>query len=162
MKNIIENIAITLLILLFMFIVAMIIQYKIIDDESNIKKSYVSITEKVEVLPKTKRDNYLESLETYTEVDVDVDPRKEKHVNRVEITSELAKDEMETAISNANKSTFYEENLNNYSKKIKVKTHSKTAAELKKEQTEDEKVKLEHDEIEDEIGKAIGAALEDI
>jgi len=161
-KNIIENVAITLLILLFMFIIAMIIQYKIIDNESNIEKSYVSVTEKEEMLPKAKRDNYLESLETYTEVEVDVDPRKEKHVNRVEITSELANDEMETAISNANKLTSYENNLNNYSKKIKVETHSKTADELKKEQKEDDRIKLEKDEIVDEIGMAIGAALEDI
>ncbi len=162
MKDIIENVAITLLILLFMFIVAMIIQYKIIDDESNIEKSYVPIMVEKEVLPKAKRDSYLESLETYTEVDVEVDPTQDTHVNRVQITSELANDEMESAISNANKSSSYEENLNNYNKKIKVKSHVKTDNELKKEQVEDDKIKLEQDEIVDEIGMAIGAALEDI
>jgi len=151
-KNIIDNIAITLLILLFMFIVAMIIQYKIIDNVSSIEPSYVSVFKEEKVLPKEKRENYLESLETYTEVEVEVDPRKDQHINRVEITSEIANNEMELAISNAHKSTFIVEKLNIPKKKSKIVNRIKT----------DDEIRLEHEKIADEIGIAIGAALEDI
>ncbi|MEA1953475.1 MAG: hypothetical protein U9O24_03700 [Campylobacterota bacterium] len=162
MKNILEHIAITLLLVLFIFIIVMIVEYKIIDDQSNESKvSMELIDEEQEELPKDKRSHYLENLETYTEVDVKVDPKKIQHVNRVEITSELAKDDMESAISNVNKPN-YEKSLNNYNSKSNAKVETKSKAELKREKEEDESVKLEKDEIIDDIGIAIDAALEDI
>ena len=111
---------------------------------------------------KAKTTNYLQNLESYTDVDVKVDPTKENTANTVQVTSELAKDEIGSAVGTIDKSD-YVDSLTNYTDKKDAdkKDREKTEKELKEEKTEDDKVKLDQEEIVDEIGMAIGDALAD-
>ena len=81
-----------------------------------------------------------------------MDPTKINTANTVQVTSELAKDDIVSAVEGTNKSS-YVDSLENYA--------DKADEEKEEEKTEDDKVKLDQDEIVDEIGDAIGAALED-
>jgi len=163
MKNMLEGTAITAVIVLFLFIIALIVQYNMINDGS-------AADDMIEVVPSVKKEskkaktsNYLENLETYTDVDVKVDPTKVNNANRVQVRPELAKDAIGSAVENTDKS-HYVDSLKDYAdeKTIDQKDKVKTAEEIKEETAEDDKVKLDQEEIVDEIGNAIGAALEDI
>ena len=152
MKNILENVAVTTVVILFLFIIALIVRYNMIDDGSVLE----DITQELPVVKvesrKAKTTNYLQNLESYTDVDVKVDPTKINTANTVQVTSELAKDDIVSAVEGTNKSS-YVDSLENYA--------DKADEEKEEEKTEDDKVKLDQDEIVDEIGDAIGAALED-
>jgi hypothetical protein len=162
MKNMLENIAVTVVVVLFLLILALIVQYNMISDDSVDDVTYEMPAVKKES-KKAKTTNYLENLEAYTDVDVKVDPTKASSVNRVQVTSEVAKDAIGAAVEDTDKSS-YVDSLKDYAdkkddnKKDKVKTEK----ELQEEKIEDNKVKLDQEEIVDEIGDAIGAALEDI
>ena len=161
MKNMLENAAIATVVVLFLVIIALIVKYNMIDDDM--------IDDIVQELPvvkkeskKAKTSNYLQNLESYTDVDVKVDPTKVNNANRVEVTSELAQDAIGSAVENIDRSS-YVDSLKSYTdqKDAGQKDKVKTDKELKEEQTEDEKVKLDQEEIVDEIGMAIGDALAD-
>ena len=153
MKNMLENVAVTVVVVLFLLIIALIVQYNMIDDGSVVEDitQELPVSEKVES-KKAKTTNYLQNLESYTDVDVKVDPTKENTANTVQVTSELAKDDIGSAVEGTNKSS-YVDSLENYA--------DKADEEKEEEKTEDDKVKLDQEEIVDEIGMAIGDALAD-
>ncbi len=152
MKNMLENIAVTTVVILFLFIIALIVRYNMIDDGNVVE----DITQELPVVKveskKAKTTNYLQNLESYTDVDVKVDPTKVNTANTVQVTSELAKDDIGSAVEGTNKSN-YVDSLENYA--------DKADEEKEEEKTEDDKVKLDQEEIVDEIGMAIGDALAD-
>ena len=164
MKNMLENVAVTVVVVLFLLIIALIVRYNMIDDGNVVDDiaQELPVAEKVES-KKAKTTNYLQNLESYTDVDVKVDPTKENTANTVQVRSELAKDEIGSAVGTVDKSA-YVDSLTNYTDKkdADATDREKTEKELKEEKTEDDKVKLDQEEIVDEIGMAIGAALEDI
>lgn len=162
MKNMLENVAITTVVVLFLLIIALIVQYNMVDDNNLVDEIAYEIPVVKKESKKTKTSNYLQNLEAYTDVDVKVDPTKVSNVNRVQVASELAKDDIESAIENTN-SSGYVDSLKNYAEKpgTDKPDAEKTEAEIKEEKTEDAKVKLDQEEIVDEIGMAIGDALAD-
>jgi len=162
MKNMLENVAITTVVVLFLLIIALIVQYNMVDDSNLVDEVAYEIPVVKKESKKTKTSNYLQNLESYTDVDVKVDPTKVSNVNRVQVASELAKDDIESAIENTD-SSGYVDSLKNYVEKPDTDKldAEKTDAEIKEEKTEDAKVKLDQEEIVDEIGMAIGDALAD-
>ncbi len=162
MKNIVEKVAIVIVIFLTLLVIGLIVKFNMITDGDVADNSaaYEIPVEKKES-KKVKTSNYLQNLETYTDVDVKVDPTKVNNTNRVHVKSELTNDTMQSAIKDTDKSG-YVNNLTKYTDKPSTnkKDRKKTDQELKDEKTEDDKVKLEQEEIEDDIGNAIGAALE--
>ncbi len=162
MKKMLENIAIATVVILFLLIIALIVRYNMIDDGDMVDEMLQELPVVKEESKKAKTTNYLQNLESYTDVDVKVDPTKVNNTNRVEVRSELTKDAIGSAVENTDKSG-YVESLTKYTDKkdASKKEKEKTAKELKEEKTEDDKVKLDQDEIVDEIGMAIGDALAD-
>ena len=162
MKNMLENAAIATVVVLFLFIVALIVRYNMIDDENIVDDITLEFSAVKEESKKAKASNYLQNLESYRDVDVKVDPTKENSANRVQVSSELANDAIGSAVENTDKSS-YVDSLKSYTdqKDAGQKDKVKTDKELKEEQTEDDKVKLDQEEIVDEIGMAIGDALAD-
>jgi len=162
MKNIVEKVAIAIVILLTLLIIGLIIKFNMIND-GNEEDNYAAYEVPVEKKEskKAKTSNYLQNLETYTDVDVKVDPTKVNTTNRVEVKSELTNDTMQSAIKDTDKSG-YVNSLTKYTDKPSTnkKDRKKTDQELRDEKAEDDQVKLEKEEIEDDIGNAIGAALE--
>jgi len=163
MKNMLENVAVTTVVILFLLIIALIVQYNMIGDDDFVDEITYEMPAVKKESKKAKATNYLENLESYTDVDVKVDPTKVNTTNRVEVTSEAVKDAIGSAVEDTDKSN-YVDSLKDYAdkkddnKKDKVKTEK----ELQEEKIEDDKVKLDQEEIVDDIGNAIGAALEDI
>ncbi len=162
MKNILENVAVATVVVLFLVIIALIVRYNMIDDEYVVDEITLELPAVKEESKKAKTTNYLQNLESYTDVDVKVDPTKENSANRVKVSSELVQDAIGSAIENTDKST-YVDSLKNYADKTDADTSAKakTKKELQEEKTEDDKVKLDQEEIVDEIGMAIGDALAD-
>ncbi len=162
MKNMLENVAVTTVVILFLFIIALIVRYNMIDDGSVVE----DIAQELPVVKveskKAKTTNYLQNLESYTDVDVKVDPTKTNTANTVQITSELANDAIGSAVEDTDKSS-YVDSLKEYTEKKDTdqKEIAKTEKEIVEEETEDDKVKLDQEEIVDEIGMAIGDALAD-
>ncbi len=152
MKNMLENVAVTTVVILFLFIIALIVRYNMIDDGSVVEDIAQELPVVKEESKKAKTTNYLQNLESYTDVDVKVDPTKVNTANTVQVTSELAKDDIGSAVEGTNKSN-YVDSLENYA--------DKADEEKEEEKTEDDKVKLDQEEIVDEIGMAIGDALAD-
>ena len=163
MKNMLENVAITTVVVLFLLIITLIVQYNMVDDSNLVDEVAYEIPTAKKESKKAKTTNYLQNLESYTDVDVKVDPTKVNTANTVQVTSELAKDDIGSAVGAIDKSA-YVGSLTNYAdtKDINKKDKVKTDVQIKEEKTEDDKVKLDQEEIVDEIGMAIGAALEDI
>ena len=162
MKNILENVAVTIVVILFLFIIALIVRYNMIDDGSVVEDIAQEIPVVKEESKKAKTTNYLQNLESYTDVDVKVDPTKVNTANTVQITSELANDAIGSAVEDTDKSS-YVDSLKEYTEKKDAdqKEIAKTEKEIAEEETEDDKVKLDQEEIVDEIGMAIGDALAD-
>jgi len=158
-----ENVAVTVVVVLFLLIIALIVQYNMVGDDDSVDEATYEMPAVKKESKKAKTINYLENLEAYTDVDVKVDPTKASNVNRVQITSEVAKDAIGSAVEDTDKSS-YVDSLKNYTdqKDADQKDKVKTKKELEEEKIEDDKVKLDQEEIVDEIGDAIGAALEDI
>jgi len=162
MKNIVEKFAIAIVVLLTLLVIGLIVKFNMINDGDVADNSaaYEVPVEKKES-KKVKTSNYLQNLETYTDVDVKVDPTKVNNANRVHVRSELTDDTMQSAIKDTDKSG-YVSSLAKYTDtpSTNKKDRKKTDQELRDEKAEDDQVKLETDEIEDDIGNAIGAALE--
>ena len=162
MKNIVEKVAIATVIILSLSVIVLIFKLTTISDEdvSNNTASYEAPEAKKES-KKAEASDYLKNLETYTDIDVKVDPTKVNNANKIHVTSELGTDIMQSALQDTDKSS-YVNSLTKYTDKSDTKKvdKEKTAQELKDEKIEDDKVRLEKEEIEDDIGNAIGAALE--
>jgi len=163
MKNLLESFAILLVGVLSLLIIFLIVQYNMIEEEA--EEIVFTIPVKTKESKKAKTSSYLDSLEGYGEdVDVKVDATKESTANTVAVQSELSSDELGSAIADKSKSS-YMENLENYAEpepevKAAEPVKEEVAAEAPKDPEDPEK--LAEDEIEDEIGMAIDAALDDL
>jgi len=157
MKNMLENFALFLVILLSLGIGYLIFQYNSIEEESS--EDIASLIKKTQTTSKAKKNTYLDSLEGYgDDTDVEVDARQEDTINKVIVKSEIIKDELGTVVDDKTKST-YMQNLENYAneaKENKLDTLKPVKDNL------DDPEKLAQDEIEDDIGMAIDAALDGI
>jgi len=158
MKNLLESIAILFVGLLSLAIVFFIVQYNMIEDDSIVDDFAFEVPQK-KVTEKAKTNNYLNSLEGYgDDTDVKVDATKEDTTNTVVVKSELNKDEIGTVIADKSKTT-YMQNLETYSKAAE-KEKLDEAKPVADHSGEPEK--LPEEEVVDEIGMAIDAALDDI
>jgi hypothetical protein len=97
MKNILENIAVTLVVIFSLTIIGLIVQYNLIEEESeehfnDVESSMPKVTKQ------QKNTNYLQKLEGYSEVDVKVNPRKENKLNRVKVKSEMSQDKLKEIV----------------------------------------------------------------
>jgi competence protein ComGC len=97
MKNIVENIVVMLVVIFSVAIVVLIVWYNLIEDKS-MAHFNTSTTAVEQVSQKQKNTSYIKNIETYKEVDVKVNPRKENHFNRVKVKSEIKKDNLNTII----------------------------------------------------------------
>lgn len=161
MKNMFENFAVTLVVILSIAIVYLIVQYNMIDDSDTIDEIAYQIPEVKEVSKKEKATAYLQNLEGYTDVDVQVDPTQEGTANRVEVRSEIADDALDAAVEDKDKDSYAKSLENYYSEESEKKREENTEPEPAPQKSY-EPEKLEHEEIVDEIGLAISEALEDL
>ena len=155
MKNLSEIFAILFVGLLSMAVVFFIVQYNLIDDDVSMDEIILATPQK----KVAKTSNYLDSLEGYgDDTDVKVDATKEDTTNTVIVKSESNKDTLGDVIEDKSKSS-YMQNLENY------------ADEAEKEKLDEAKPVIDHsgepeklpqEEVVDEIGMAIDAALDGI
>ena len=87
MRNIYENIAVLLVIIFSLAIVFLIVQYNLIEEKNTIYLEDLDSIEKNTMLEQ-KKNNYLDTLEKYRDVDVKVDPRQTSHENQVKVKVE--------------------------------------------------------------------------
>ncbi len=114
MKKLIENLAVTMVMLLFIVVIALVIKYNMINDSSDERFDVPETVVKTET-KKEKTAQYLNSLESYgDDVDVKVDPTKEENKNVVKVTSELADDAIDDALK-ADEKQDYVHTLESYS-----------------------------------------------
>jgi len=160
MKNLLESFAIFLVGLLSVSIIYWIVQYNMIADEEMIDEIGQYVSAKKQESKKVKETDYLHDMEGYEDVDVKVDATKESHTNTVVVTSELVKDEIGDAVEDKTKSS-YMENLEHYSEPEK-ETVAVEVEEVKPAIDTASDPELPAEDVSDEIGMAIDAALDDI
>jgi len=170
MKNLLETIAIVFVGLLSLSIVFFIVQYNMIEDDS-IDDEVSFATPQKKITQKAKESNYLSSLEGYgDDVDVKVDARQEDRTNTVVVKSQVKNDDLLSVVEDKSKSS-YMQNLENYTDKevesvnvekaVSVPVHTEPI-KVKVQENSGEPEKLPEEEIVDEIGMAIDAALDDL
>jgi len=157
MKNIVENISVALVGILSLLIVFLIAQYNMIDDSETIENITQTMIAKKQT-KKEQRKSYLNKLEGYEDVDVEVDATQEMQMNRVVVQSEMKNDLLKEAVEDKEKSS-YMENLERYAepKKEELVAEAEEAEPLKIE----EEPQMLEDTV-DEIGMAIEDALSDL
>jgi hypothetical protein len=149
MKNIFENIAITLVILLALLIAALIVQYNLIEEDA----FEDSIITTKEVSKSEKTTSYLDSLEGYGEdKDVKVDPTQENSANRVTVKAEDSDDSMGKALEDS-----YVKNLEDFTEDTKKIEEAPQVLEDVAEPDAPEQA-----ERADEIGTALDDLLGDL
>jgi len=167
MKNKLESFAILLVGILSLAVVYLIVQYNMIKEDSMEDISKIIAANK-KASTKIKTSNYLNSLEGYgDDIDVKVDAKKEDHTNEVKVKSELKNDDLAAVVEDKSKSS-YMENLEHYVEKTDTQSDETVTPQTE----EKEKVqttpssgaaeKLPQEEVSDEIGEAISAALDDL
>jgi len=157
MKKLFDAIATGLVVLLSVLISFLVLQYNLVAEDIHIEELPSKKSAKQMELLKNKKNSYLQNLEGYTDVDVKVDAQTESMTNTVIIKSELNNDTIKNTVDDHSKSS-YMENLNKYSKISK----DENLDTLKP--TNDgigEPEKLEQEEVEDTIGMAIDALLDE-
>ena len=87
MKNIFENIAVLLIIIFSLAIIALIVQYNLINEKDNVYLEDLDGIEKNTMIEQ-KKTNYLDTLEKYRDVDVKVDPRQNSRENQIKVKVE--------------------------------------------------------------------------
>jgi len=161
MKNLLESFAILLVGLLTVSIIFWIVKYSMIADEEMLEELVEYQQSQKEKAPKkSNTENYLQNLEGYEDVDVKVDATKETITNRVVVKSELSTDELGAAVEDKSKSS-YMENLENYVEPEKEAV-TVEVEEVKPAADKASDPELPTEEVSDEIGMAIDAALDDI
>lgn len=169
MKNLLESFAVLLVGVLSLLIVFLIVQYNLIEEEAAEEIVFAAPVQTKEQ-KKEKTASYLDSLEGYGEdVDVKVDATKEKLVNAVAVKSELTEDELGKTIEDKAKSS-YMENLASYQEESEEEEREESVKKAMEAvsppvaavKDPEDPEKLPQDEIEDEIGMAIDAALDDL
>jgi len=160
MKNLTESIAVLLVGILSLAIVFFIVQYNLIEDDSMMDDIAFETSQK-KVTKKATTSNYLNSLEGYGD-DVDtketLDETKEDTTNKVVVKSEMNKDDIGTVIDDKSKTT-YMKNLENYAQTVEKEKLDESKPIV---DNSGEPEKLPEEEIVDEIGMAIDAALDGI
>ena len=160
MKNLLESFAILLVGLLSVSIVYWIVQYSMIVDEDMMDELVeYQQAQKKKAPKKANTADYLQNLEGYEDVDVKVDATKETNTNRVVVKSELIKDALGDAVEDKSKSS-YMENLENYAEPEKEAVVEVEEAKPAADTAADPELPTE--EVSDEIGMAIDAALDDL
>lgn len=158
MKNLFESFAIFLVGLLSVSIIYWIVQYSMIADEEMLEEIVeYQEAQKKKAPKKANATDYLQNLEGYEDVDVKVDATKETSTNRVVVKSELNEDELGAAVEDKSKSS-YMENLENY-----VEPEKEAVVEVEKAKPAADTAsdpELPTEEVSDEIGMAIDAALD--
>ena len=146
MRNLFENIAVLLVVLLTLGIVGLIVKYNMIEDDTIGDVAYtIPVVEKVS--KQEKSTNYLKNMEGYADEDVDVDPTQEDATNRVVVKSEQEEGGIDIAVKDT-----YVEKLENYADDKKNQVEVKN---LDNTQNESEPPAPEKKEIVDEIGMAL-------
>lgn len=147
MRNLFESIAVGVVLLLSIAIVVLIVQYNMIEEDS-LDNMSAGLSVKKQASSKSQAsNNYLDKLEGYSDVDVEVDPTKEDKANRVVVKSESQDNSLGLAVEDT-----YVEKLEHY---------QENASEETNEKSDVAEPEMPQEEIEDEIGMAIDEALED-
>ncbi|HHE06159.1 MAG TPA: hypothetical protein ENK90_03465 [Epsilonproteobacteria bacterium] len=135
MRNLFENIAVLFVILLSLIIIGLIVKYNMIEDDS-----LEEVSDTIPVVKKVSKEestgDYLNEMEHYSDVDVKVDPTQQDNTNRVVVKSEQKEDAIKNAVESKNDT-------------LKTSTSAEEA----------DPEKLEKNEIDDEVGMAIDAVL---
>ncbi|SFV62466.1 hypothetical protein MNB_SV-13-1856 [hydrothermal vent metagenome] len=136
MKNLIENVALLLVVLLMIAIVFFIVQFNLIEDENTFE---VLKTEQNTSMKNTvKRKSYLNTLEGYgNDTEVNVDARKENDINIVRIQSELSDDILGDTIDDSSKNA-YTQNIEKYSDSASKEDNTGKAKKVEKEKNLEE------------------------
>ncbi len=115
MKKFLDNLIVSLVVLLFLLVIVLVVKYNMIKENYDV----VAVVNPEQSHPdkKAQKKAYLESLESYGEdKDVKVDPTKESTKNTVKVQSEETSNEVEAALKTDGKKA-YVESLENYTKK---------------------------------------------
>ncbi|PHS41719.1 MAG: hypothetical protein COB07_01345 [Sulfurovum sp.] len=161
MKNLLESFAILLVGLLTVSIIYWIVQYSMIADEEMMEELVeYQQSQKKKAPRKANTTEYLQNLEGYEDVDVKVDATKESRANTVVVKSELSRDALGDAVEDKLKSS-YMENLENYAEPEKEEVVVEVE-EVKPAVDTASDPEVPDEEVTDEIGMAIEAALDDI
>ena len=147
MKNLLENVAVLFVLLLSLTIIALIVKYNMIEDDTLEANYPISVVK--EVPKKESTNDYLNKMEHYDDVDVKVDPTQQDSTNKVVVKSEQKENSIEDAVKDD-----YVEKLEQYTDE-----NPKDAVEAQSPVVQDEPERLEKDETDDEVGKAIDAVL---
>ncbi|MFK5976424.1 MAG: hypothetical protein QM493_07950 [Sulfurovum sp.] len=120
MRKILENLAIMLVILLSLAIIYLIVRYNMIEDETTQTAIVKEEPKKEAITQKAKASNYLQNLEGYNDVDVQVDAKEEDTSNRVTIVSEsnINEIQIEKIIDNKTDTQIIEEEGTNKVDKV--------------------------------------------
>jgi len=152
MNRVLEKFLIAIVTLLLFIIIALIVKYNMKEEKIEVPYSYGESLNN-EINKKDKKSNYLEDLENYSDVDVDVDPKRKNSSNIIEVTSESRKNDLTEVIDDKSKSS-YMENLEKYA--------NDDSSESESQSLNEDPLKPEKEEIEDKVGMAIDNALSDI
>lgn len=147
MRNLFESIAVGLVVLLTIGIVVLIVQYNMIKEDTLDNISAGLSVNKQASSKSQASNNYLDTLEGYSDVDVKVDPTKEDKANRIVVKSESTDNSIGQAVEDT-----YVEKLQNYQENETVETNEKSDVA---------EPELPKAAIEDDIGMAIDDALKD-
>ena len=147
MRKLIDNLAVIMVVVLFLVVIALVIRYNTISEGTS--EQFAQIPEEKTATNKDEASDYLKSMESYSDVDVKVDPTQESYKNTVKVTSELTNDDLENAL-NTDEKKSYLKSLESYSVNNKTKTKTE-----KLEDVQPEKVK-NNDTIGDELDSILG------
>jgi|GEM_PF-1991699 len=147
MKKLIDNFAVAMVVVMFTIVIALVVQYNMISE--NQSDVFAQIPEEKSETPKDKTKDYLKSLESYSDVDVQVDPTKESHKNTVRVTSELAEDELGDALK-VDEKKRYLKSLEGYAQKKKTVRKTESLEDVVPEKVRND------DTIGDELESILG------
>lgn len=148
MRNLFESIAVGLVVLLTMGIIVLIVKYNMIKEDT-LDNISACLTVNKQVSSKSEAsNNYLDKLEGYSDVDVEVDPTKEDTSNRGVVKSESN----DNSLGEALEDTYVE----------KLEHYQENATEEISEKNDAAEPEMPQEEIEDETGTAIDDLLKDM
>lgn len=157
MKNLLDNMAVGLVILLSLGVVGLIVQYNIISDDGDTTTYDKEVLQSLqsENIQAEKKSSYLDSLEGYEDVDVKVDSRTEESdvniaVVKVETNKEGVAESIGTAVENVEKKENYISNLEGYEERdVNVNSDNATS-----------ELNIVNEEDGEDTQKAIGSVQE--
>jgi len=147
MKNIVENLVVTMVVLLFLGVIALVVKYNMIGIDSTDTPAVPEQISEQDIHKKETKD-YLKSLESYGEdEDVKVDPKQESHKNTVKVISEVTSDELGRALRSDEKRSYLK-SLERYSDNKKAVSKTEKLEDVKPEKVQnDDTISSELDSI---------------